>query len=252
MAYLEEIQQIKALLRSKAYQPAFDLAVSLLRTHPRDSQLHKLLNKAKVYLQKAEIEQRKGFIQNGLQVIKKLRKGNDFEHAIQACKELLEVDPENEKAKHLLKKSKIDLIEQRLKSPLQKQLEQQHEYEKLYLFYQKLRKVFPHYPKLNRLVFKTEKKALAKDRERKRAFAEKTLTTLREWYANGKYEQVIRGVQELMAYTHQGSTAMKKLLKQAQKANLREIEKDTLDYMLKQGPIMRAAYESHQGGVIKL
>ena len=149
-------------------------------------------------------------------------------------------------------KSKIDFIEQKLHDPLRKEWLAKGEYEKLYLFYQKLKKVFPHYIRLNKLIAETEEKMIAADRVQKKAFATESVKKLRQMLSEGKYEPVIEGAEELVIFTHEGSIEAKKILKIAHKANLREIEEDTFKYMKNQQPLLKAAYKSGEEGVIKL
>ncbi|HCW32301.1 MAG: hypothetical protein UT55_C0052G0010 [Candidatus Peregrinibacteria bacterium GW2011_GWE2_39_6] len=248
----EIFSQIRNLMKGGEYQKALELTLFLRKTYPRDGRSHQLLNKIKIKLHDQELKARDLFLSRGIKTVQVLRGQEDFKNAILACQELLEVDPDNRKVRNLLIKSKINFIEQKLRSPLQLQLEQQHQYDKLYLFYQKLRAVFPEYTKLNKLVRLTEKKAILQDLGRKVKFVQASLEKLQQWFAEGKLEQVINGCKELMAYSHYGLNEVHKLLKKAQKANERAIEKDSLEYMLEQEGILRKAYEANEERLIKI
>ena len=90
------------------------------------------------------------------------------------------------------------------------------------------------------------------DRVEKKAFAADSLKKLQQMLAEGKYEEVIEGAEELMAFTHEGSKEGKAILQVANKANRREIEADTFKYMKNQKPLLEAAYKSGGEGIIKL
>ncbi len=252
MDYKQTKKEIKKLLKTKEYEKALQLTIALRQAYPRETSLHKLINKTKTLLRNQELGGRADYLKKGLKTIRTLRRNDDFEGAIKAGAELLEVDPENKAAKKLLHKSKIDFIEQKLHDPIRKEWSQKQEYEQLYLFYQKLKKVFPHYIRLNKLIDETEKKMIIADRVEKKAFAADSLKKLQQMLAEGKYEEVIEGAEELMAFTHEGSKEGKAILQVANKANRREIEADTFKYMKNQKPLLEAAYKSGGEGIIKL
>ena len=248
----ETLKQIKQLVKRGEYENALQLTLALRKEYPTDKNLHKLINKIKVKMRKLELGGRGAFIKRGLKMIRHLRKEKEYEKAIQACNELLEVDPENKKVLKLRRKLSTAFIEQKLHDPLKKQWEEQKEYEKLYIFYHKLKKIFPHYTKLNRLIFETEKKMLEEDRIKKAAFSEDSLKKLREMYAEGKYEDVIEGCEDLIIFTHEGSTDAKKLLEITKKDNLKEIERDTFEHIKNQIPLLKEAYKSKSEPMIKI
>jgi hypothetical protein len=252
MDYQQTKQKIKELRKAGELNKALQLTVALKGDYQKNDKLHKLINSLKTEIRRAEIKNREKFIKKGLKTVRELRREDKFEQAIQAGAELLEVDPNNSKAQKLLQKSKVDFIEQKLHDPIRKEWQKKEEFEKLYLFYQKLKKVFPHYIKLNKLIIQTEQKMIAVDRKQKKTFADESLKKLQQMLAEGKYEAVIDGAEELVTFTHEGSTGAKKILKIAEKANLREIEDDTYKYMQDQQPLLKSAYKSGEGGMIKL
>lgn len=252
MDYKTNIKKIKELLKAKQYDEALQLSLALRQEYQRDTKLHKLINKIKVEMRMGELHGRENFIKEGLKTIRKLRRKKEYEKAIQACDELLEVATENKTTRKLRRKIRIDFIELKLKDPKQKEWRKSKDYEKLYLFYQKLKKVFPHYTKLNRLIYETEQKMIKEDRSKKKVFAADSLKKLRQMHEEGKYEAVIEGADELSSFTHAGSSDAKKLYKKAQKANRKEIERDTVEHMKTQLPLLKAAYAEKPEGMIKI
>lgn len=252
MDYKETNQEIKKLRKAGEFEKALVLTVALKKEYSGDYKLHKLINILKEEIRQQELKSRNVFIKTGLKTIKSLRKERKFEEAIQAGAELIEVDPDNNRAHKLLQKSKIDFIEQKLHDPIREKWLQKEEYEKLYLFYQKLKKVFPQYTRLNKLISDTEKKMKIADQIKKKAFADESLKKLRQMFSEGKYEQVIKGANELIVFTHEGSSEAKKLLTLAEKANREEIENDTYEYMKNQQPLLQAAYKSGNDRIIKI
>lgn len=252
MFFHSTFKPIRDLIRSGELERALELAIELRRAHPHEAKFHRIIQRIRALLIKKEKKERKVFIDRGLKIIQDLMKAHDFEPAIQACQELLEVDPENHKVQHLLKEAKMGFIELKLKNPIQQKLEESHEYEKLYLFYQKLGAVFPEYKRLRHLIKETEHKVIAQDQERKKSFADESFKKLQQWYAEAKYDQVIKGANEVLAYTHQGSKEIQNLLKQAQKQAARVMEQETLEFMLREQMVLGKAYEKKEGRVIRV
>ncbi|MDP2625001.1 MAG: hypothetical protein Q8P27_02325 [Candidatus Peregrinibacteria bacterium] len=252
MDYKEARQQINTLIKAEKLDDALQLTLALRKVYWNDGTLHTLINSLKVKIRKNELNQRKDFVQDGAKTIKKLYGENEFEQAIMACSELIDVDPDNVVAKKYLHKAKMHLISEKLKDPLQKKWTEEGEYEKLYLFYQKLKKVFPKHSKLNRLIKQTERKMIQKDRDRKKVFAEEGIKKLQEMFTQGKYETVIAGAKDLITYTHEGSDEAKKILTLASKLNRKEIERDTYKFMLDQKPLLRAIYKEKIEPMIKI
>ncbi len=244
---------VKTLLKTDKPEEALRLALAIRQKSPiGDTRPHKLIEKCKIALLKKEKNLRKNFIKQGLITIRALKKAKDYEKTLKACKELLAVDPENGPARRLHHKVGVIYIEQQLHEPIRTRWERAGEWEKLYTFYQKLILVFPEYKKLRTLLKEAEEKLMEKDREQKKAFAEDSLNQLQKWYDEGKFEEVIQGAKELIAFTHQGSGDAKILLRNAERANRRQIEKETEAYLEKNAPLLKAAWESKQPGFIKL
>lgn len=252
MDYKLTLKQIKALAKKGAFDQALQLTIALKQEHQSDQRLHRWINKFKVKAKNQEAKAAVNFIKNGIKTIKSLRKSKQFELAIKACDEIFEVDPDNAKVKVLRNKCAIDIVDQNLADQLCRTWEQQKEYEKLYLFYQKLLKVFPEVKKLKILIKATEQKIIIEDQKRKKAFSEASLVKINQMFAEGKYEPVIEACKELLKYTHQGSTEAIKLLKLAQKENEKEIEAHTYEFMRNQLPLLRKNYEDKTEPMIKL
>lgn len=246
-------RMVKTLLKTDKPEEALRLALAMRQKSALgDSRTHKLIEKCKHAILKKEKNLRKNFIKQGLATIRALRKAKEYEKTLKACKELLAVDPENRAARRFHHKVGVIYIEQQLHEPIRERWERAGEWEKLYAFYQKLILVFPEYKKLRAMLKEVEEKLMEKDREQKKAFAEDSLEQLQKWYDEGKYEAVIQGAKELIAFTHQGSADAKMLLASAERANRRQIEKETDEYMAKNAPVLRAAWGAKQSGVMKL
>lgn len=244
---------VKTLLKTGKPEEALRLALAMRQKSALgDSRTHKLIEKCKIAILKKEKSLRKNFVKQGLATIKALKKAKEYEKTLKACKELLSVEPENRAARRLHHKVGVIYIEQQLHEPIRNRWEQAGEWEKLYAFYQKLILVFPEYKKLRALLKEAEEKLMKKDREQKKVFAEDSLQQLQKWYDEGKYEAVIQGAKELIAFTHQGSADAKMLLANAERANRRQIEKETDAYMVKNAPLLRAAWQAKQPGIVKL
>jgi hypothetical protein len=252
MSYNSTLQQIKTLAKQQKHEEALQLTLLLRKKYPTDPTLHRLINKLKKNIRTQELGSRGGFIKGALKTIKAFRKDKNFASAIQASKELLEIDPQNRKAEKLLNKSKIDLIDQKLHDPIRKQYLENEEYQKLYFFYQKLKKVFPNYQKLNAMIKETERQMIIQDRATKKTFSDESLNKIKNLFGEGKYEKVIAAAEDLILYTHYGSKESSDLLKKAKKANEKEIEDKMLEYMLNQQPILEASFKSGSEPMIKI
>ena len=252
MKYSDALTQIRKLLKKGNTQQALALALAVRKAAPLDPTIHALIKQCTETLHKLESGKRGDFVKNSLKIIKNLKKTGEIDKAVQASKELLEVTPDDTRAQKIHKKISVAFIEAKLHDPLKKQLEAAGEYEKLYQFYLKLRQVFPEYKKLKTLIKQAEKKLIEIDRGHKKAFADASLIKLDEWFKDGKYEAVINGAKELQAITHQGSKEAASLLKKAARANEREIEQQTLEFMKIQQPILLAAFETHSEPMIKI
>lgn len=252
MNYEETIEKIQALIKDERYQEALERTIALKQTRWNDVYLHHLINKLTPKLRKQEKKRRVNFIKEGIRTIKTLKKEKKYEEAIKACREILEVDQRNGDVIELLQTSKVGFINEKLKDPIQKKWMEEGKYEKLYLFYQKLRKIFPEHPQLEALLKQAERKVIEKDRKIKKKFAEESIKRLWEMFAQGYYEQVIMGAEELIHFTHGGSPAASDLLKKARKENLKEIERDIYAYMERQQPLLKANFEAGEEPMIKV
>lgn len=239
-------------MKEQRYQEALELTLALKQTHWNDAYLHRLINKLTPKLRTQEAKRRVNFMKEGIRTIKTFKKEKKFEEAIKACRELLEVEGGNGEVINLLQTCKIGFINEKLKDPIQKKWMEEGKYEKLYLFYQKLRKIFPEHPQLGTLLKQAERKLIEKDRETKKNFTEESIKRLREMLTQGYYEQVIMGAEELIHFTHGGSQAATELLEKAQKENRKEIEEDIYVYMASQKPLLKANFEAGNEPMIKI
>lgn len=246
------LKQIKSLLAAKNPGAALEQTLLLLKDAPRDPALHKLLLKCKTALHKKEQNARKDYFKTGIKRIKTFLKQKEFDKAFRACEELLHENPEHAAAKKLRRKAAIALVETNLHNPMRDQLEAAGDYEKLYLFYQKLHHVFPEYKKLTPLIKETEKKLMHADRLKKADFTKAGLVKLNVLFGEKKYENVIAGCVELLALTHQGSRDAKSLMQKAIQANEKEIERDTYAHIAKNLPGLKATYRAKSEPMIKL
>lgn len=252
MDYRAALAEIKILIKAQRYREALQQTLAMKQTYWNDATLHHLINMLKKRLKKQERVQRDTFLSEGIKTVIRFKKGEKYQEAIQGCRELLEVDAMNAKAIRLLHECKIAFIEEKLKDPLQKKWMAEKKYEKLYLFYQKLRKIFPEHPRLNWMIQETEKRLLQQDREQKKAFAEESLKRLQEFFDQGQYEMVISGAEDLIRFTHEGSREAQKLLEKAKVANWKEIERDTEAYIQQQKPLLKAIYKARTQPMIKI
>ena len=110
MDYKQTKKEIKKLLKTKEYEKALQLTIALRQAYPRETSLHKLINKTKTLLRNQELGGRADYLKKGLKTIRTLRRNDDFEGAIKAGAELLEVDPENKPPKNFFTNPKSTLL----------------------------------------------------------------------------------------------------------------------------------------------
>lgn len=238
-------KKARALEKVQRYPEAYQISAKLNDFYPGLSRVTKLLKRLSQKILKQEKAKKKTFVKQGFLTIKKLEKEGDFEKVIKVCAELSEVVPENKKLFKIDKKARLNFIDQKLKSNLQEKLLQKKEYEKLYLFYQKLYQVFPHHRKLRHLINQCEKLVIGRRREEKKEYIEESFRRIENLYQAQEFEKAILGAEELHHFT-KGNRQAKKWLKKAKKANQKEIDQEVLRKLLELPEKLKLEYQEEQ------
>ncbi len=120
-----ELQKNSELLHSDRYEETMMLLQRLQNIAPTDNKIKKMIDETKKKIFFHKIEEKKDFINRGLEEIDRLTKSGKFEDALLAIQEILQIDPKNEKANKYASSTKRKLkkkIDEEVISQLQNNL----------------------------------------------------------------------------------------------------------------------------------
>lgn len=236
--------KLKKLYKESKYEEALELGKKLQQI--KDSpKLTNLVNKCR----QASI---KTFLKKGFATHKKLKKDHKWLEAIEALKEILQVDHKNEHAKLLLKKDKIRYIDDQLHSEVKDALIKEGQYEKLYKFYQKLYLLFPEHKRLKKEIHKAEKLILKKRRADKSGFIKESITKTKQLFTEGKFEEAIQAAKEVMYFTDGENVIARTLFKKSIKANTQDTEQKLKEKFAKLLPALTEEFKTNPKGFVRI
>lgn len=144
----------------------------------------------------------KQFVENGLKVVEKLLKDKQYLDAAHACKEILDVDPRNKKAKKFLEEA-LDYIEKEKEDifkknfPKLKELMKEGEYEKAIEIGEKLEQVSTE-GKLESAMHKCREKLKAKQQNEAKDFIKNGFKKHKELTKQKKWIEALEVLKEML------------------------------------------------------
>lgn len=190
-----DIAETMHLWKEGRFDELMKIYSQLYRYAPGNKKLRNLIEKLNSSISEQAKNQRSAFIADALAAIEGLLKEKRFGETIQACNELLSVDPLNKNAAELLNEAKEQLIEAKLRE--NERLIDSADFERAIELYQSLLSINPQHKKVRQLL------ELAKDHFASQKFlAEKihlneSIMRMKQLFKNGEYEKVIQACEEI-------------------------------------------------------
>lgn len=200
-----DIESTMHLWKEGKFDELMGIYSKLYQYAPNHSRLIKFIQKLQEKMAETQKTSRRDFLAKALQAIKDLIKDNRFGDAIQACNELLSLDPLNKEGQTLLLESKNRLIDQKLKENAR--VVEGADFERASQFYDTLLAINPENEKVKRLR-ETVKSHLGGQKELAgKIHFNESVDRMKQLFDAKEYEKVLQAAEEILRMEPENLTA---------------------------------------------
>lgn len=191
-----DIESTMHLWKEEKFNELMEIYGKLYQYAPNHSRLIKLVQKLQEKMTEAQKTSQKDFLQKAVNAIKGLISDGKFGDAIQACNELLSLDPMNRKGKELLLEAKNRLIDQKLKE--NSRVVEGADFERALEFYNTLLAINPDNEKVKKLE-ETAKSHLGGKKELAgKIHLNESVDRMKQLFDAKEYEKVLQAAEEIL------------------------------------------------------
>lgn len=245
----KEIKKTWRLWDEKRYSELLQIYQRLYEYAPQYEKLHDLMEKAEEALGQEEKENRRLFIKQTFEAIEKMYREDRWGEVIQACKELLVIDPRNSDVKNLLAKAREKLVEWRLQN--EERLVDSAEFERQIAFFNELLGVDPHAEKVKKMLIEARGKLQEKQNIEAKILSNEGEKRIKELFDNQEYEKVLQSCEELKIVDLKNFIA-NLYEKKARAAMDDEIEQKVFKLIVEGFSKLREEYQRNKVGFMKI
>lgn len=245
----KEIKRTWGLWDERRYEELLQIYNKLYEYAPQYDYLTELISKAETALSDRQKDERKKFIQDALNVIRKVFSEKRFGETLLACNELLIIDPRNEEAKAILQKTKEALVEEKLKE--NERIVDSGDFERALELYESLLSIDPKSQKLLKLIRDAEDHVSKKKTLLRRIQVNEGVKRIKDLFAAREYEKTIQACEELLLIDPKNLTGH--LYKQKAVDTI-ETENDAAVFKkLKENlPLLKTEFLKNQGEFVRI
>lgn len=162
---------------------------------PSNKRLSDLITKLYAKLSDNQKKERDDFISKALSTISGLLKEKQFGDAIQACNELLEIDPINDHAKSYLQTAQNKLIERKLDD--NRRILEGADLDRILEFYNSLLAIRPDHQDIQRRALQVKAQIAERKILADRIHLNESIARMKALFKNAEYEKVIQSAEEI-------------------------------------------------------
>lgn len=190
-----DIDSTLHLWEEKRYDDLMKIYTKLYQFAPQHGRLKSLIEKLMKAMGSAEKDSRREYIERATKAIVQLLAESRFGDAMQACNELLTIDPLNVDAQRQLVRAQDGLIETKLTQNAH--ISESANFERMLEFYESLAAINPANKKVKSLILQT-KSQLAEQRVLAAKIAlNESVARMKELFNASEYEKVIQACEEI-------------------------------------------------------
>lgn len=244
-----DIEKTMHLWQEQRYDELMNIYAKLYQYAPQHKKLRSLIEKLNAALSKEQKQQRGQFVSEALAAVNDLMKEKRYGDSVQACNELLQVDPANSGASSLLQKAKTELIEEKLRQ--NERVVEGADFERSLDFLETLRAIDP----ANKKVQTLENRIKAHLAEQKALSAKvhlhESIARMKELFKNAEYEKVEQACREVQQLDPGNFTA-RIFIKKARSTLLREIDQNIIKKLKEAFATSTLEYQKNPGVFVLL
>lgn len=244
-----DIDSTMHLWEEEKYDELMQIYGRLYQYAPQHSRLIKLIGKLQNTITGQQKQSRQDFLQKALNAIKGLIKDGRFGDAIQACNELLSVDPLNREAKELLLAAKNRLIDQKLKENAG--IIDSADFERALQFYNSLLAINPDNEKVKRLADTVELHLGGKKELAGKIHLNESIDRMKRLFDAKEYEKVLQACEEILRIDS-GNLSAKIFIQKASATIKTEIESKIMAKLKEAGATIATEHTKNPEGFIKI
>ncbi len=244
-----DIDSTMHLWKEEKYDELMQVYSRLYQYAPQYSRLIKLIEKLQNTITGQQKQSRQDFLEKALDAIKKLIKDGSFGDAIQACNELLSVDPLNGEAKEFLLAAKDHLIDQKLKENAG--IIDSADFERALQFYNTLLSINPDNEKVKRLANTVESHLGGKKELAGKIHFNESIDRMKQLFDAKEYEKVLQACEEILRIDS-GNLAAKFFIQKASATIKTEIEISIVKKLKEASAAITAEYVKDPAGFVKI
>ena len=191
-----DIAATMPLWKEQRYEDLMKIYAKLYQYAPRNMRLIGLIEKLQERLTDQQKNERDAFLNKAVSAIAGLLKEGRFADTIQACNELLGINPGNKTAETYLKQAKTDLIEQKLKE--NERIFESADFERALEFYNSLLAIDPENQKIKNLAFQASERMAEHSLIADKVHLNESIVRMKELFKAGEYEKVLQSCEEIL------------------------------------------------------
>lgn len=191
----DDIAVTMHLWKENRFEELLEIYAKLYKYAPQYRKLAKLIEKANAKLSSQQKNMRADFLKKALAAIAGLIKEKRFGDTIQACNELLSIDPLNSAAQEYLKETKTKLVEQKLRE--NERLIDSTEFDRALEFYNALLSIDPENQKVKRLALHTKEHLAEREMIAARIHLNESIKRMKQLFREGEYEKAVEACEEI-------------------------------------------------------
>ena len=221
----------------------------LFQFAPDHGKLRGLIEKLNAQLMQKQSRERGDFISSALAAIKKLLDEKRFGDTIQACNELLGVDPLNERAGELLAQAKKLLVEQKLQE--NQRVIEGADFQRAIELYQTLLSIDSKNEAVKRLMLTAQTHLASQNVLSSKIHLNESIERMKQLFKNAEYEKVLQMCEEIDRL-NPGNFTARTFKKKARATIEREINEKTVEILKKNLAEKKAEFAKNPGAFAKI
>lgn len=242
-AIKEDLKKLKPLGKKGKYEELLEHLKELEPYVPDYPPLKKIIAKAQNEYKKIVTEKQKNYFFEEIENIKDLLKKKKYQEALRNAEKLRILKMNEKEVREWITKIRTTWIDNELK--LNEALLKSSKYEDILIFLQKIKRIYPEYEKLNRIIDSFKKKNKEFQIEQKKDFIYIGIEKTRTLIQLKKYEKAVQAAREILDIDPENSQA-KRLHLLASKKESKQMNRELVKQMTGSSREMKKLYKKNK------
>lgn len=183
------------LWKEERYNDLIKIYTKLYQYAPGYSRLQKLIQKLNEKLSEKERDERNDYVKRALFAMKQLYSEEKFADTIQACNELLTIDPLNRDVAEYLRKAKDNIIQEKLRD--NERITEGADLERIVEFYESLLAIDPEHPTVKHLTLQVKAELAERKLLEAKIRLNESIVRMKDLFSKAAYEKVVQACEEI-------------------------------------------------------